>query len=265
MSAPFPTPAPGAAPPSRSAHLPRAGRVWAVVPCAGTGSRAGSGAEPKQYRPLAGRPLVRHTLAAFAGIGRLAGGIVAVAPGDRFFDGLSAPGGVWKAVACGGATRAESVANALQALLACGAHADDWVLVHDAARCLITPEQIDRLLDAGMADAVGGLLALPLADTLKASHAGRVDETLDRAEKWLAQTPQLFRIGMLAKALQAAGPRVTDESSAMEAVGLHPLLVTGSALNFKVTWPEDFALADAVLQQRMRSATPVHAAAQPAA
>lgn len=258
MSAPFPTSPSAVADPTPSLDSTRPDRVWAVVPCAGVGSRAGNGTEPKQYRPLAGRPLVLHTLAAFAGVARLAGGIVAVAPGDRFFAGRSTAEDVWNVVACGGATRARSVANGLQALLSQGASTGDWVLVHDAARCLVTTEQIDRLVDACLGDAVGGLLALPLADTLKTAHAGRVAATLDRAGKWLAQTPQMFRIGMLADALQAAGPAVTDESSAIEATGLQPLLVAGSALNLKVTWPEDFALAEAVLEHRARSGSYAH-------
>ena len=129
--------------------------------------------------------------------------------------------------------------------------AHDWVLVHDAARCLITPTQIDALIDACLPDAVGGLLALPLPDTLKRESGGRVAQTVDRADKWLAQTPQMFRIGRLLQALQAAGDAVTDESSAIESQGLSPLLVPGSAQNFKVTSPQDFALAEAVLQARV--------------
>ena len=134
--------------------------------------------------------------------------------------------------------------------------AHDWVLVHDAARCLITSAQINQLLDACLDDEVGGLLALPLPDTLKAAQAGRVSATLPRGDKWLAQTPQMFRIGSLLDALQVAGDNVTDESSAIEALGLQPKLVSGSAQNFKVTYPEDFSLADAVLQSRnTRTAT----------
>ena len=256
MSAPFPTPVPAAAD-ALAPRVPSAReRVWALIPCAGIGARAGNGTVPKQYKHLAGQPLVMHTLAAFAGVSRLRGGVVAVAAGDRFFDGRAvSPDGSWSVLPCGGATRAESVANGLQALLAQGADAGDWVMVHDAARCLVTTEQIDRLLDACAPDDVGGLLALPLADTLKTSHGGRVGATVDRAGKWLAQTPQMFRIGVLAHALEAAGPVVTDESSAVEAAGLQPLLVTGSALNFKVTWPEDFALAEAVLEHRKRATT----------
>jgi 2-C-methyl-D-erythritol 4-phosphate cytidylyltransferase len=156
----------------------------------------------------------------------------------------------------GGPTRAASVHNGLQALLKQSAQADDWVLVHDAARCLITPAQITALIVACQDDTVGGLLALPLPDTLKSSAAGRVAATVERHDKYLAQTPQMFRIGALIAALEAAEKRqlrVTDESSAMEAQGLKPLLVHGSAQNFKVTYPEDFALAQAVIKSRMEA------------
>ena len=124
------------------------------------------------------------------------------------------------------------------------------MLVHDAARCLVTAAMIDRLIDACEADATGGLLALQLTDTLKQEEAGRVVATVPRDFKWLAQTPQMFRIGMLAHALTAAGDAVTDESGAIQALGRKPLLVPGSAQNFKVTYPDDFALAEAVLRSR---------------
>jgi 2-C-methyl-D-erythritol 4-phosphate cytidylyltransferase len=126
----------------------------------------------------------------------------------------------------------------------------DWVLVHDAARCLITPAQINALIDACQGDAVGGLLALKLPDTLKQEQGGRVAATVDRSDKWLAQTPQMFRLGDLQAALRTAGEAVTDEASAMEFMGQAPLLVEGSAQNFKVTYPQDFALAQAVLAAR---------------
>ena len=127
------------------------------------------------------------------------------------------------------------------------------VPTHDAARCLIKPEQIRALMQACQNDAVGGLLGLPLSDTLKSSFEGRVAATISRADKWLAQTPQMFRVGTLLAALGAAGDAVTDESSAMEAQGLKPLLVRGSAQNFKVTYPEDFALAEAILKNRLEA------------
>lgn len=222
-------------------------RLWALIPCAGTGSRAGAEG-PKQYQPVAGQPLVLHTVAAFAAVPRLAGVLVVVSPGNAFWEGVEIA--MVSVAACGGSTRAESVFNGLNALQAHGALAHDWVLVHDAARCLITPQQINTLIDACLDDPVGGLLALPLPDTLKQEAQGRVAQTLERADKWLAQTPQMFRLGDLQQALQAAGSAVTDESSAMEFLGKAPRLVAGSAQNFKVTYPQDFALAQAVLQAR---------------
>ena len=226
-------------------------RCFALLPCAGSGSRAGA-ALPKQYQVVAGQPMVRHTLAAFAAVPRIARTLVVVAPGDAT---LQHEGASVLIAACGGSTRAGSVFNGLKALREQGASAQDWVLVHDAARCLVTPALIDALIDACLPDAVGGLLALPLPDTLKqATAGGRVAATIDREGKWLAQTPQMFRIGLLQQALAAHAPTgfagITDEASAIEAAGHAPLLVRGSAQNVKVTWPEDFALAEAVLRSR---------------
>jgi 2-C-methyl-D-erythritol 4-phosphate cytidylyltransferase len=220
-------------------------RFFALIPCAGQGSRAGT-ATAKQYQPVAGKALVFHTLAAFAAVTRLGKTLVVVARGDSFFD----PNPAFEVADCGGASRADSVLNGLQALRRLGAQDHDWVLVHDAARCLITPAQIDRLIDACAFDAVGGLLALKLPDTLKREADGRVAATVDRADKWLAQTPQMFRLGALAEALQGADDSTTDESSAIEAMGLRPKLVAGSAENFKVTYAEDFLLAEAILLSR---------------
>lgn len=234
--------------PADASPEPIACRLWALIPCAGTGSRAGSDG-PKQYQSLAGQPLVLHTLGAFAGVSRITQTVVVVAAVDYFFDSKDATYLIAKR---GGNTRASSVFNGLSFLLENGAAARDWVLVHDAARCLITPGQINALIDACAADEVGGLLAHKLPDTLKSEVGGRVAGTLDRSDKWLAQTPQMFRIGPLMDALEQVGDAVTDESSAMEAMGLHPLLVQGGAQNFKVTYPEDFALAAAVLNARCR-------------
>jgi 2-C-methyl-D-erythritol 4-phosphate cytidylyltransferase len=223
-------------------------RFFALIPCAGSGSRAGTDG-PKQYQPIAGKPMVMHTLAAFAAVKRIARTLVVVAQGDGFFSRNFAP---VTAAACGGDTRAISVANGLHELRKLGAESRDWVLVHDAARCLITPRLIDSLIDACEGDDVGGLLAQKLPDTLKSEQGGRVAATLGREDKWLAQTPQMFRIGRLIEALEQAGEQVTDEAGAMEAVGQRPLLVPGSSQNFKVTYPDDFALAEAVLKGRSR-------------
>ncbi len=238
-------------------------RYWALLPCAGSGSRASASHThsanstrarpelPKQYQTIAGQPLVLHTLAAFAAVPRLAAVWLVVAPGERFF--AQHPNPLLRAVDCGGSSRAQSVLHGLAHLQTQGAASGDWVLVHDAARCLVTPAQINALIDACCADAVGGLLALPLADTLKQAHSGRVCATLARGDKWLAQTPQMFRLGLLRQALLAAaqaGLQASDEASAIEALGHAPLLVAGSAQNFKVTYPDDFALAEAVLRHR---------------
>ncbi|MGM9488339.1 2-C-methyl-D-erythritol 4-phosphate cytidylyltransferase [Ideonella sp. YS5] len=227
-------------------------RCYALVPCAGVGQRAGTSG-PKQYEPLAGRPMVAHTLQALAAVTRIAATLVVLSPDDDCFEKLltwHAGERAWVA-RCGGSTRAETVAHGLAALRERGAQPQDWVLVHDAARCLIRPEWVDRLIDECLQDEVGGLLALPLADTLKAEgRAQRVASTVDRAGKWAAQTPQMFRLGLLAPALAHAGAGVTDESSAVEALGHEPKLVRGEWENFKLTWPGDFALAERLMASR---------------
>ena len=237
-------------------------RAFALVPCAGVGERAGVGG-PKQYHPVAGKAVVAHTLDALLAVPRLEATLVVLSPDDTQFE-QHAPHfegpRAWVA-RVGGATRADSVANGLHELLARGAQPQDWVLVHDAARCLIQPDWVERLLDACEDDEVGGLLALPLADTLKAATtskdgAVRAAATVDRAGKWAAQTPQMFRLGLLRPALVSAlsdpdtAAAVTDEASAIEMLGHQPRLVPGAYDNFKVTWPGDFALAERLLATR---------------
>jgi 2-C-methyl-D-erythritol 4-phosphate cytidylyltransferase len=226
-------------------------RCFALVPCAGVGERAGLD-RPKQYARIGDRVMVAHTLAALAEVARLQATLVVLAPGDTQFD-AHVPGfhgeHAWVA-RCGGATRAATVANGLIELQRRGALAGDWVLVHDAARCLLRPEWVERLIDACRDDAVGGLLALPLTDTLKQARAGRVERTLERSDKWAAQTPQMFRLGLLQQALAQAGCAVTDEASAVEAIGHAPLLVPGELENFKLTWPRELALATRLLRAR---------------
>ena len=211
---------------------------------------------PKQYEQISGQSMVTHTLAALQSVDRLPHIVVVVSPDDAH----EWPETSVQRIKCGGATRAESVFNGLTELLAQGAQdpegvqATDWVLVHDAARCLITEFEINRLIDACIDDEVGGLLALPLPDTLKAAVHGRVSETLPRQDKWLAQTPQMFRAGQLHAALKAKAAEnfegITDEASAMEMAGFAPKLVVGSPHNFKVTYPSDFALAEDLLRSR---------------
>ena len=216
------------------------------------------GGQAKQYQRLAGLPMVAHTLQAFRSLtGRFAGVALVVSPDDREVQAALPhfPTDDEYLLRVGGVTRAATVRNGLAALRQKGAGAHDWVLVHDAARCLVTSSQIEALIAACEHDAVGGLLAHRLADTLKVSSTeSRVSQTLSRADKWLAQTPQMFRIGMLLDALERVGDAVTDEAGAIEAIGLSPLLVPGSAQNFKLTFPEDFALAEAVLLGRRKAA-----------
>ena len=216
-------------------------RCFLLLPCAGVGARAqaksAAGLDlPKQYEPILGRPVVQHTLDA---------------PDDAHFAALCQSAANVSVAYCGGATRAQTVANGLQHLRAhCGADVGDWVLVHDAARCLIEPAWVRRLLQACLAADSGGLLAVPVADTLKlADSAQRVAETVERSNKWLAQTPQMFRVGELQTALAACN-QVSDEASAMEQAGHAPLLVPGHTHNLKVTYPEDFALAQSILRMR---------------
>jgi 2-C-methyl-D-erythritol 4-phosphate cytidylyltransferase / 2-C-methyl-D-erythritol 2,4-cyclodiphosphate synthase len=230
-------------------QLPTA--LHALVPCAGIGERAATGG-PKQYALVGGRAVAAHTLAALARVSRIAQTLVVLAPGDTQFE-AAVPGFTGAVERTGGATRAATVRAGLAALQRRGARDDDWVLVHDAARCLVQPAWVERLIDACINDAVGGLLALPLADTLKSADAqGRVQTTIDRSGKWAAQTPQMFRVGLLLRALDAAGDNVTDEASAIEALGHAPRLVPGHADNFKLTWPEDFARAERFLQSDER-------------
>ncbi len=221
--------------------------LYALVPCAGVGARAGAEG-PKQYAALAGLSLVSHTLQALAQVKRLRQTLVVLSPHDAVFES-HVPGFSGWVARVGGASRAESVARGLNELARRGAQPHDWVLVHDAARCLVRAEWVDALIDACLGDEVGGLLALPLADTMKQESAGRVAATVDRAHKWQAQTPQMFRLGELQRALASAGT-VTDEASAIEATGRAPKLVPGSFENFKVTYPSDFALAERLLRTR---------------
>ncbi|MCB1982501.1 MAG: 2-C-methyl-D-erythritol 4-phosphate cytidylyltransferase [Rhodoferax sp.] len=230
-------------------------RHFAIVPAAGSGSRMAS-ERPKQYLDLLGRPLIRHALEVFCESPLIEKVFVVLSVGDIEWNRYD-----WRELGpkleplfCGGPTRADSVLNGLRTISDRVAHSD-WVLVHDAARCLLRPEWVDALIDACAGDAVGGLLAQPLADTLKQAGAGgRVAATVDRSGKWAAQTPQMFRLGLLRRALAAAGPGVTDEAAAVESLGLAPRLVAAPLENFKLTWPEDFELAERLLRARERLA-----------
>lgn len=208
------------------------------------------GEVPKQYLPLRGEPLIAHALRALAREPRIERIVVVLSPDDRFWPDYdwSEWEGRLDLMRCGGASRAESVQNGLAAMAAKWRD-DDWVLVHDAARPCLPRQALARLINEVGIDAAGGLLAVPVADTLKrADVRGRVLATEPRAGLWQAQTPQMFRYGVLREALKAAGSDVTDESSAIEKTGLSPLLVEADSRNLKVTFPRDLELAEWILE-----------------
>jgi 2-C-methyl-D-erythritol 4-phosphate cytidylyltransferase len=227
-------------------------RRFALVAAAGGGSRFG-GPEPKQYALLAGVPIVARSIAALTRSLALDGVFVVLAPEDDRFESVGAMAFDAVALRCGGATRADSVANALAAI-ADRAAADDWVLVHDAARPCVDAAALSRLVREVGDDPVGGLLAVPLADTLKRAESesdARVARTEERGGLWCAQTPQMFRYALLRRALERArGSAITDDAQAVEALGLKPRLVRGSVANIKITFAEDLEFAAAVLAQR---------------
>ena len=225
-------------------------RHYAIVPAAGSGSRFGA-EKPKQYLELLGRPLIYHTLQALTAHPDIARVWVVLAPDDPWWPQYdwSPLGPKLETVRCGGATRVESVNNGLQAAAMVAAD-DDWVLVHDAARPCISAAMLDALVCELASDPVGGILAVPVADTLKrADGSQRVAATEPRDGLWQAQTPQMFRYGKLVEALERCRD-VTDEAGAIEAMGLQPRLVRGDSTNLKVTYPADLALAAMILRAR---------------
>lgn len=221
-----------------------------LIPAAGSGSRMGGGL-PKQYLPLLDKPLIHHTLSMFCMHPEIERVVVVISPDDDYWDSYDWPdfSGRLLVLRCGGATRAASVLNGLQEM---DASEGDWVLVHDAARPCITAELLHRLLAELRDDAVGGLLAVPVADTLKRADAGqRVAQTEPREGLWQAQTPQMFRYGLLKQALETLGTdKPTDEAQAVEHLGLAPKLVLGERNNLKVTFPEDMEMARMILEAR---------------
>jgi 2-C-methyl-D-erythritol 4-phosphate cytidylyltransferase len=223
--------------------------IYALIPAAGAGSRLGSAA-PKQYLPLAGRPMLWHAVRALC-VPPVESVFVVLAPRDRAFAAhdWSEFTGRLEPLYCGGETRRDSVYNGLVAAMA-AVHADDWVLVHDAARPCLPRADLDRLMRETAGDEVGGILALPIVDTVKRAFQDRIQATEERSQLWLAQTPQMFRAGLLIEALERARGTPTDEAAAVEQLGLKPRLVQGSRENLKVTWPEDMAIAETILKGR---------------
>ena len=220
-------------------------RYFALIPAAGVGARmAASG--PKQYLKIGGKPMLRHAIDAFLFSELIAHTYVVVSPDDPVIDSIVPSHGV-TVLRCGGATRAESVQNGLAALNGT-LRENDWVLVHDAARPGLDEALIEKLITHTGEHPVGGVLALPVVDTVKRCIAGEVG-TVSREGMWLAQTPQMFRYQLLLRALNAATDpsAITDDASAVEALGLAPKLVEGHPRNLKVTLPADIRIAEMYL------------------
>lgn len=232
-------------------------RAWAVVPAAGRGRRM-AGAVPKQYLVLAGKPILQHTVERLVGHPRVRGVVVVLAAGDAHWDGLDLAARERVITVTGGDERCHSVLAALTHLAAL-AEGSDWVMVHDAARPCVRADDIDALVTAAGAHAVGGLLAVPVRDTMKRAGPGdEIVQTVDRHGLWHAQTPQMFRLAELRSAIEAAlaaGVTVTDEAQALELRGRMPLLVAGHADNIKVTEPQDAALAELFLRRQDEAGT----------
>lgn len=212
----------------------------ALIPAAGIGARFGTD-KPKQYVEIGGKTVLEHTVCIFQNHPSIDMTVVIVSPEDVLADGFQtafAGVEVWK---IGGRTRAETVRNGVEKLLETGlASADDNILVHDAARCCLPSEALTRLIEQAGNAAEGGILAIPVADTLKRADGGNISATVDRSGLWQAQTPQLFRAGLLCRALAAENLEgITDEASAVEKLGIRPLLVQGDARNLKLTQPQD--------------------------
>jgi 2-C-methyl-D-erythritol 4-phosphate cytidylyltransferase len=229
----------------------------ALIPAAGAGARMAAGM-PKQYLSLAGRPMLYHAICCVARP-PVETVFVVLSPDDQTFSTLDLGefAGRVEPLYCGGETRRDSVQNGLVAAMS-AVDPDDWVLVHDAARPCLPRADLERLIAELADDAVGGLLAVPVAETVKraaddAAGVARVAATEDREKLWLAQTPQMFRAALLGEALRAARGNVTDEASAVEMLGLAPRLVTGSRRNLKVTYAEDVAIAESLLALEHRS------------
>ncbi|MCA1245042.1 2-C-methyl-D-erythritol 4-phosphate cytidylyltransferase [Massilia sp. MS-15] len=224
---------------------PASPSYYALIPAAGVGARMGA-SSPKQYLPVAGKPMLRHALDAFRASPLIAHTYVVVSADDPLIDAV-APAERVTVLRCGGATRMESIRNGLRALQG-SVDGEDWILVHDAARPGLDAELIGRLIVETGEHPAGGLLALPVVDTVKRGTPGAL-ATVPRENLWLAQTPQMFRYSLLCRALDAATDpaAVTDDASAVEALGLAPRLVEGHPRNLKVTLPADIRIAEMYL------------------
>lgn len=234
---------------SQSSQAPA---YWIVVPAAGIGARMGAGC-PKQYLPLVGKTVIEHTLERLLALPNIAGIYLVLGADDNYWNDLSLAQNNRIHRVSGGAERCDSVLNALEQLCN-NASTNDWVLVHDAARPCVHVQSVLHLIEQVKNHPVGGILGVPVSDTLKQVNNSIIDSTVDRRLLWQAQTPQMFRLGLLRDCLQRGlreGKLITDESSALESYGHQPLMVQGRSDNIKITRPEDLAIAAMLLQQQV--------------
>lgn len=227
-------------------------QYWALIPAAGTGKRMGE-ETPKQYLKLKNKTIIEHTVSIFTNHPKISKVVVVLHAEDTQWSHFPLSKSEKIITTVGGETRADSVMQGLNRLKETASQ-NDWVLVHDAARPCLTTETLDRLIESVQDHPIGGLLATPIADTLKKVNANHsVQETVSREKLWAAQTPQLFRFGILMDAMQkalASDIRITDESSAIEFSGKHPLVIKGDPKNIKITTPEDLKIAENYLENQ---------------
>lgn len=229
-------------------------KIIALIPAAGVGNRFG-GNMPKQYTNVLGQPVLFHTLNALNQCTQIDKLAIVLSPEDELFDQFQWPFFKMLKLRAGGTTRAHSVKNGIQVLLHNGlVNENDWILVHDAARCCLGLSLLNHFVEEAKSHPVGAILALPVADTLKhANEQNEIIHTVSRKQLWQAQTPQMFKASLLLSALEQADlEQVTDEASAIEQLGLSPLLIEGSLTNFKLTFPQDLTLAEAIISSRKK-------------
>ena len=230
-------------------------QVHVLIPAAGRGKRYG-GAMLKQYLPVCGKPVLAHSIKVFQFHPMVSSITVVLAEDDQWFESAVGVLAANVNTVTGGDTRAQSVRNGLR-FIADNYSNTDWVIVHDAARPCLSASRFEKFLEQGLESVHGAILAVPVGDTLKrAGDSQEIVATVDRSGLWAAQTPQLFRVGVLADAIdmaQEAGCKLTDEASAMESVGIKPLLVMGSSANIKITHSSDLAIAEALLARKEQS------------
>jgi len=232
-------------------------KIWTVIPAAGMGTRIG-GEIPKQYLNLNGKQIIEYTLEKLAAHQQIAGIIVAISTHDRYWSNITLPAKIPVINVEGGSERHHSVLNALIRLAEI-IQSNDWVLVHDAARPCIRQDDIDKLINAVVDHPVGGILGVPVSDTMKrVDQHKQIIDTVNRSGVWHAQTPQMFRLGSLIDAIKhaiASNVPVTDEAGAMELQGFSPLMVEGHKDNIKITEPQDLMHAAMYLEQQTRMIT----------